>query len=251
MMTLPTISIVLLAALVSARGQSPRDFAPATLIEAVEYEPCDYNCGPFNHPATAYCVYVDRQIVVGERVGFLWRGESDIASMRNLTGKQIVARLGAHSIWIGQSDERTMKIKRGTNFEQFTETRCLVEVHRSKLALAAKAARPQDLPSSAFPVAGEQGGDMQHRSVFVWFSCAANFAESTIDCSKWYPAGASRGIERYCARTVDGASVPSDFRIDPLASREGRIVLTSGGVLQFDHRGRVNDKLMHPGEACR
>ena len=65
------------------------------------------------------------------------------------------------------------------------------------------------------------------------------------------PPGASRGIERYCPRTVGGAPVTSDFKIDPLASREGRIVLTSGGILQFDHRGRVNDELSHPAEACR
>ena len=105
------------------------------------------------------------------------------------------------------------------------------------------------LPADAFPLAGEQGGDIQYRSVFVWFSCTASPSTSTIDCLKWYPAGASRGIERYCTRTVDGASVPADFRIDPLASREGRIVLTSGGILQFDHRGRINDELVYPGEA--
>ncbi len=250
-MTLSKISVLLSAASVSAFGQSPREFAPATLIEAVEYEPCDYYCGPLNRPTTAYCIYVGGQTVVGERGGFLWFGESDAASMRNLVGKQIVARLDPHSIWIGQSDERTIKIKRATNFEQFKDTRCLIEVHRPKLALAAKTARPQNLPSDAFPLAGEQVGNPQYRSIFVWFSCVANSTESTIDCSKWYPAGASRGIERYCTRTVDGASVPSDFRIDLLASREGRIVLSSGEILQFDHRGRVNDKLIHPREACR
>lgn len=248
-MTLPKISILLLAALVPARGQHPGDFARATLVEAVQYEPCDYNCGPMNHPTTAYCVSVDGQIVIGERAGFLWFGESEAASMRSLVGKQIKARFDARSIWIGQSDQRAIKLKRGASSEQFADTRCLVEVHKSALAVAAKAARPSNLPADAFPLAGEQVGDQ--RSVFVWFSCAPNPTASAIDCLKWYPAGTSRGIERYCARTVDGASVPSDFRIDPLASREGRIVLTSGEILQFDHRRRVNDELIHPEEACR
>jgi hypothetical protein len=249
-MTLSKISILLFTAL-TARAQQSRDFAPATLIEAVEYEPCDYYCGPLNHPTTAYCVYVDDQIVVGERAGFLWFGENDATSMRNLVGKQITARFDARSIWIGESGQRAIKMKRGANFEQFADTRCVVEVHRPKLAIAAKVTRPSNLPVDAFPLAGEQGGDIQYRSAFVWFACAAKPTMGTIDCLKWYPAGASRGVERYCARTVDGASVPSDFRIDRLASREGRIVLTSGGILLFDHRGRLNDELIHPAEACR
>jgi hypothetical protein len=178
-MTLSTISIVLLAVLAPACGQSPRELAPATLLEAVEYEPWDYYCGPFNRPTTAYCVFVDGQIVVGERAGFLWLGESDVASMRNLVGKQIEARFDARSVWIGQSDRRTIKIKRGANFGQFTDTRCLVEVHRAKLAIAAKSARPQNLPADAFALAGEQRGDLRNRSVFVWFSCAASPTMST------------------------------------------------------------------------
>ncbi len=247
---LPKISIALLAALAPACGQSRREFEPATLIEAVEYEPCDYYCGPANRPTTTYCIEIDGNVVVGERGGFLWLGESDAASMRNLVGRQITVRLDEHSIRIAQSDQRAIKIKRGANFEQFSDTRCLVEVHKPKLAIAAKAARPPNLPADAFPLAGEQRGDLHYRSVFVWFSCTASPTLNTIDCLKWYPSGASRGIERYCTRTVDGVSVPSDFKIDPLASREGRIVLTSGGILQFDHRGRTNEELAHPGEAC-
>jgi hypothetical protein len=72
----------------------------------------------------------------------------------------------------------------------------------------------------------------------------------TIDCMKWYPKGDSKGTERYCPRTVDGRPVASGFQIDYLASREGQIVLRSGDVLQFDHRGRTNDELDHPAEAC-
>lgn len=243
------ISILLFAALVPACSQQAQHgFAQATLIEAVEYEPCDYYCGPLNRPTTAYCVYLDGQIVVGERGGFLWFGESEVASMRNLVGKQVTARLDKSSIWIGQSGQQTIKIKRGANFEQFKDTRCLVEVHKPKLAIAAKAERPPNLPTDAFPLAGEQVGD--YRSVYVWFSCTLNPNTSAIECLKWYPKGASRGVERYCTRTVDGASVPADFRIDHLASREGQIVLASGGVLQSDHRGRTNDSLDHPLEAC-
>jgi hypothetical protein len=244
------IALLLMAALVSASSQSLHEVAPATLVEAVEYEPCDYYCGPFNHPTTAYCVYADGQILVGERAGLLWFGESDVASMRDLAGSQITARFDQSSIWIGKSGQRTIRIRRGSNYEQFKDTRCLVEVHKPKLAIAAGAERPLSVPADAFPLAGEQRGNIQNRSVFVWFSCTLSPTLSTVDCRKWYPNGASRGVERYCGRTVDGVSIPPDFSIDHVASRERQIILKSGAVLQFDHRGRINDKLAHAGEAC-
>ncbi len=224
--------------------------APATLLEAVEYEPCDYYCGPLNHPRTAYCVYVEGQVLVGERAGLLWFGETEVDSMRNLAGKQITARFDQNSIWIGDNRRRLIKIKRESSFEQFKDTRCLVEVHKPKLAIAARAERPPGLPVDAFPLAGAQEGDFQNRSVFKWFSCAMSPDLTTIDCRMWFPKGTWAGVDRYCARTVDGASVPRDFRIDRLASRERKLILTSGAILQPDHRRRTNDELAHPGEAC-
>ena len=244
------LPILILATVFFANGESTHEPAPAKLIEAVEYEPCDYYCGPLNHPTTAYCIDVDGQILVGERAGLLWFGESDAASMRNLIGKQIMARFDRSSIWISNNAHRTIKIKRGSNFEQFQNTRCLVEVHRPKLAIAAKSERPKDVPGNAFPLAGAHVGNLQTRSLFVWFSCSTDAEMPTIDCMKWYPNGDSKGVERYCTRTVDGAAVSHGFQIDHLASREGQLVLTSGAILLFDHRGRINDKLAHPGEAC-
>lgn len=248
----PGVKIVLffLGCLLPAAGQSLPETAPATLLEAIEHEPCDYYCGPLNHPTTAYCIDIDGQIVVGERPGWLWFGENDVTSMRNLAGKKIAARFDEGSIWIGESGQRTIKVKRGSNFEQFRDTRCLVEVHKPKLAIAAKAKRPPNVPEAAFPLAGEQREGSQYRPIFVWFSCAPNASLTTIDCRKWFPDGALGGLEWYCSRTEDGAPLPSDFMIDRLASREQRIVLTSGATLQPDHRGRINDHLMHPGEAC-
>jgi hypothetical protein len=238
-----------LACMLPAASQEPHESPSATLLEAIEHEPCDYYCGPLNHPTTAYCIDIDGQIVVGERAGLLWFGETDEASMRNLAGKKIKARFDEGSIWIGR-DQRTIRIKRGSNFENFKDPRCLVEVHKPKLAIAAKASRPRNVPAAAVALAGEQREGAVYKPVFVWFSCAASPNLTTIDCMKWYPDGTSGGVESYCARTEDGAPIPADFRIDPLASRERRILLTSGGILQYDHRGRVNDQLIRPGEAC-
>ncbi len=210
---------------------------PATILEANEYEPCEYYCGAFNHPKTAYCISIGDQVLVGERAGILWLGESEVASMRNLVGKQITARYDRSSIWISDGS-RGLRAKRGTIYEAFKDSRCAIEVHKPKLASASKLRRPMSLPSDAFPLAGEQVGD--HRSVFLWFSCALNSSDAGIECRKWYPKGTPRGAERYCARTLGGTPVGPSFEIDQLASREGRLILTSGEVLA---RPR-------PGEAC-
>jgi hypothetical protein len=239
---------ILIVATGLANGEPAHEPAPAKLMEAVLYEPCDYNCGPMNHPTTAYCIDVGGQVLVGERAGLLWFGESDAASMRDLVGKQIMARFDPTSIWISDDAHRTIKIKRGSNFEQFQNTRCLVEVHKPKLALAAKSRHPGDVPGDAFPLAGAQVGD--YRALFFWFSCSMDASMGTINCMKWYPNGDSGGVERYCTRTVDGTAVSQDFQIDHLASRERQLVLTSGALLLFDHRGRINDKLERPEEAC-
>jgi len=244
------VQILLLMFLAPIPGAStpPNRAVPAKLLEAVEYEPCDYYCEFLNHPTTAYCVEVNGQILVGERAGGLWFGENDATSGRDLVGKEITARLDEGSIWISGGGQRTIKIRHGSNFEQFHDTRCLVEVHRPKLATAAKAQRPRDLPADAFALAGAQVGD--YRTIIVWFSCDMNVATTTIGCKKWYPKGDSKGTEWYCPRTVDGRPVASGFQIDHLASREGQVVLASGEVLQFDHRWRINDELARPGEAC-
>jgi len=242
------ILLLTFSAVVSGTSGPATKIAPAKLLESVEYEPCDYYCGPLNHPTTAYCVEADGQILVGERAGVLWFGENSITSGRDLVGKQITARFDESSIWISKDGPRAIRIRRGSNFEQFRDTRCLVEVHRPKLALASKQQRPRDVPADAFALAGAQVGD--YRPIFVWFSCGLDSASMTIDCMKWYPKGDSTGTERYCPRTVDGRPVASGFQIDYLASREGQIVLRSGDVLQFDHRGRTNDELDHPAEAC-
>jgi hypothetical protein len=245
--TLVKLALFVFVTLAQGNGQPSHELAPAKLIEAVEYEPCDYYCGPLNHPRTAYCIDIEGETIVGERPGLLWLGESDAVSMRNLVGKQVMARLDRSSIWISDAG-RTIKVKRGSAYEAFQNTRCIVEVHRPKLASAAKFERPRDLPANAFPLAGAQVGE--YRTLFLWFSCSMVASMGTIDCAKWYPKGDSRGVERYCTHTVDGAAVSPDYQIDHLASREGRLVLTSGGVLLFDHRGRINDKLIRPGEAC-
>jgi hypothetical protein len=48
-----------------------------------------------------------------------------------------------------------------------------------------------------------------------------------------------------------GEPVGAVATLDPLLSRDGRLVLKSGGALRHDNRARTNDVLDRPGEACR
>jgi len=222
----------------------------AQLLEAVEWEPCGYYCGALNHPATEYCLHVNGQALVGERRGFLWLGESDAASVRNFAGKQVSIRFNASAIWIERSDSSPVKIERGSTFEGFKDADCLIEVHKPKLALAAAAKRPNNIPEDVIALAGTQSVDQQYRAVFIWTKCSMSADTTTVNCSKWYPNGESKGIDRYCARTTAGASIPTNFEVDELISSEGRLVLKGGATVARDDRGRVNDGLMRPTEAC-
>jgi hypothetical protein len=204
------IAFLLFTAVVFAAGAPSHESVSAKLIEATEYEPCDYYCGPLNHPTTAYCIEADDQTLVGEHAGFLWFGETDTGSMRNLVGKQVAIRFDQASIWMSDEGRRAIKLKRGSNYEQFQNTRRLVEVHRLKLAIAAKAQRPAQVPVDAFPLAGAQVGD--YRPLYVWFSCSTGRGTGTIDCMKWYPKGDSKGTERYCT-PLRGLLIPYPFSL--------------------------------------
>jgi hypothetical protein len=240
-----------LSSVICLAANPKEQYQTAKLVEAVEWEPCDYYCYMFNHPATEYCFQVNGQALVGERRGFLWLGESDDESMRSFAGKEVSIRYDTNTIWIERIGHSPLKIKRGSIFEGFKDNGCLIEVHKPKLVLAAASKRPANVPADAFAIAGKQTGDFQSQTVFLWFECKMSKDADTIDCKKWFPRGTPVGVDRYCARTTQGDAVPADFEIDWLASRQGRIVLKRGGVLGLDNRGRTNDELHHPGEACR
>lgn len=219
----------------------------ATLIEAHVFEPCDYNCMVGNNPRTEYCLDVEGTITTGERKGILWLGEDASKSLRSMTGtKLLYARLGS-SFTIAVPTGRKISVQIPSKYEGFKDPRCRMQVHEFKLAEAKASNRPGSIPSEAFAVAGSQIGD--YKPDFVWFACAKSKNNETIDCDKWYPDGKSKGIEHYCLSLKSGAEV-TNLNFDYLASSEGNLILSSGDALQFDHRGRANEKLMNPNEVC-
>jgi len=238
--------LVMLSFMFSVSAKSEERFEIATLVEAEEYSPCDCECAPFNHPTTAYCFRARDGFVVGERATLL--GESNAASMRDSAGKEVPIRLDHSSISIRRINDTELQVRRGSFFEHFKDAGCIAVVHTQKLAVANRSKRPANIPADAFPLASMRSSG--NGPVFRWFQCAMSSDSTAITCRKWDPHGEVAGVDRYCARTSQGALVMAEFDIDHLASREGRLILKSGAVLQRDDRGRINDELMRPGEAC-
>ena len=244
---------ILLAVLVSmscavrASARTARGFATATLVEAAEYIPCSDACSLFDSPASALCFRLGDQFLVGEERSYL-HGDK-FSAIEDLTGKQISIRFSNRFIWMRPPDGPTMKIGRGSQFEQFKDGGCVAEVHKPILAHANSSRRPAKIPDDAIAIAASGRGDFQ--PLFLWFQCAMDSDAATIACRRWYNNGDSDGKDWYCAQTLDGAPVAADFALDPLLSQAGRLVLKSGAVLRHDGRGRTNDQLDRPGEACR
>jgi hypothetical protein len=67
---------------------------------------------------------------------------------------------------------------------------------------------------------------------------------------KWYPKGDSKGTERYCARTVDGRPVDSGSRLTVSQAAKSGLCSSVVKLSNSITRGRINEELTHPGEAC-
>jgi hypothetical protein len=231
----------------SASAWASNDFEPATLVEAAQYIPCSDACSVFDSPVGAYCFRVGGRVVVGENSGSI-RGEK-LSGPDDMDGMQVSLRFSRWFIWMKSPDGSSLRLKRGSLFEGFTHNACVAEVHKPILAHAGAVRKKAKVPYDAIAIAGSGRGDFQ--PLFLWYQCAMESDQAGIGCQRWYVNGDSAGKDWYCAQTENGASVGATFNIDQLLSQAGRLVLTSGEVLQHDNRGRTNDKLDRPGESCR
>jgi hypothetical protein len=238
---------VLMGCAPCASARPAKDFETATLVEAAEYIPCADACFPLDSPASAFCFHLGDEALVGEEKSYLHEEKS--SSTDDLSGKPVSIRFSNHFIWVRLADHPAMKLKRGSLFEGFKDAGCVAEVHKPILAHANSSRRSAKIPDDAIAIAGSGRGDFQ--PLFLWFECIRDSDSATIGCQRWYGNGDSSGKEWYCAQTVGGAPVAANFAIDPLLSQAGRLVLTSGAVLERDNRGRTGDKLDRPSEACR
>ena len=243
--------LIAAAALVScalcAHARSDKDYETATLVEAAQYIPCQDACFALDSPASAFCFRLGDDFLVGEQKGYLHELKS--ASTDDLAGKEAQIKASRYFISVHLADHPSMKLTRGSLYEGFKENGCIAEVHKPILAHANATHRSTKIPDDAIAIAGSGRGDFQ--PLYLWFECIPDSDSATIGCGRWYTNGDSDGTDWYCARTVDGKPVGTNYAINPLLSQAGRLVLTNGGVLQHDNRARTNDKLDRPSEACR
>ena len=245
--SLPLIVFAVCAVLslsLCASAREAKGFAAATLVEAADYIPCDNGCSTNAEPASAFCFRMGNQVVVGDGRSYLH--EQKFSVTEELAGKQVQIRFSRRFVWVRQPDGTTVKLEHGSTYENFRDAGCISEVRRPIIDAAYAHKRPARVPSYAFALTGSGKDDL-----YLWFQCDLSADKSVIACKRWYRNGDLYGKDWYCARTVDGAPVAADFEIDSLLSQEGKLVLKSGAVVQQDHRGRTNDQLDRPGEACR
>jgi len=221
-----------------------KDTVTATLVETASYTPCRDGCSATAEPARAFCLKVGNDFFVAEGKSYLH--ENKFESMEDLAGKQVPIQLGGRSILLRPADRPAVKLRRGTIFEDFKDSGCMREVHRPIVALAAHSRPRSKVPAAAIAIAGSGRGEFQ--PLYLWYQCGLEV--DAIACQRWYRNGQPTAADWYCAQAADGAQVGASFAIDPLLSRTGGLVLTSGAVLRQDARERINGKLEKAGEAC-
>ena len=227
-----------------ASAKDSKEFSTATLVEAANYLPCGDGCSALTDTASAFCFRLGDQVLVGEGRSYLHEGK--FSAMEELAGKQLQLRFNRRFLWIKPPDGPVMKLQRGSQFENFKDGGCVSAVHGPILAAAYAQKRPVKVPADAFPMAGSGKDDL-----FLWYRCNLDSDKTTISCQRWYKNGDAYGKDWYCAQTMAGEPVGAVATLDPLLSRDGRLVLKSGGALRHDNRARTNDVLDRPGEACR
>ena len=227
-----------------ASAREAKSFAAATLVEAADYLPCGNGCSAHAEPSSAFCFRMGDQVLVGDGRSYLH--EKKFSSLEELAGKQFQVRFNGSHIWMRPPGGDTVKIERGSQFENFKDAGCVTAVRRPILVVAYSHKRPAKVPAEAFALPGSGKGDL-----FLWYQCALEPDTTVIACRRWYRNGDAYGKDWYCAQTLDGTPVGAVATLDPLLSQEGRLVLKSGAVLRRDNRARTNDMLDRPSEACR
>lgn len=239
-----SVACVALSLTLHAAARASKEFAPATLVEAVDYTPCGDGCSRFVSPTTAFCFRLGDQFTVGEGRSYL-HGEK-FSGLEEFAGKPLSLRFNRRSLWVRTPDGPGLKLSRGSHYENFKDSGCIRAVHQPIIAAANAQKRPSKLPTDAFPLASSGYSDL-----FLWYQCALDAEKTEIVCQSWYSNGDSHGKDFFCARTLAGEPVGAVATLDPLLSQTGRLVLKSGAVVRHDNRGRTNGVLDRPGEACR
>ena len=117
---------VALSVSLCASAKEVKGFAPATLVEAATYLPCGDGCSALSDPASAFCFRQGDQVLVGEGKSYLH--ESKFSSLEELAGKQFQVRFNGRHLWMRPPGGDTVKIERGSRFENFKDAGCILSL---------------------------------------------------------------------------------------------------------------------------
>ena len=180
-----------------AAAKEAKVFSAATLVEAANYLPCGDGCSALTDTASAFCFRQGDQVLLGEGRSYLHEGR--FSGLEELAGKQLQPRFNRRFLWIRMPDGAVMKLRRGSEFENFNDSGCASAVHGPILDAAYAQKRPAKVPADAFPLAGSGKDDP-----FLRYRCNLDSDKTTISCQRWYKNGDVYGKDWYCAQTMAG-----------------------------------------------
>jgi hypothetical protein len=221
-------------------GDSRSSYQSGELLEAVNYDWCHYDCGPFNTESMYICVQADGKILVGERkMGRDWREYYHQLSANQ--GKPIPVRYDDHSIWVMTSDSKEVHFDQGYEGDLFHTRACTAEIHRHMLKSLGDVKRPASVPTDAVLIP-EGGRFFWH--YYLWVRCSLDATENDDICTYW-DKGGHKDYDDHVVSDKDRRPVPdADLKIDAYTTRHNEVRLQNGIELVSDGRSRINGKLL-------
>jgi hypothetical protein len=221
-------------------SSSAHDPQTGTLVEIMNYDPCNGDCSPFTTASTLICVQVDGKTLIGERkLHSDWREYYFELSKRQ--GTAIPIRYDDGSIWLVTAPGKQIRFNEKYDQDVMRAPACTAEIHRHWLKSLGDVKRPASVPDDAILI--PQGGDFSVH-YYTWVRCTVDQAENDDVCTYWDKNG-RKDHDDYVVGNKDRRAVPAaDLNIDPYTSRQNEVHLNDGTALVSDGRARINGKLV-------
>lgn len=220
-------------------ADSPVDHQTGVLLEAINYDWCHGDCGPFNTEVTLICLQVDGSTLVGDRkIGSDWR--EYYPKLSATQGKSISVHYDERSIWVS-TDVKEFRFHQRYDEDVMRTPACTAEIHRHMLKRLGDVTRPASVPADAVLIP-EGGRFFWH--YYSWVRCSFDATENDDICTYWDKAG-RKDYEDHVVSDRNRMPVPQpDLQVDPYTTRHNELRLRNGIALVSDGRSRINGKLI-------
>jgi hypothetical protein len=219
---------------------SPADYHTGILVETMNYDWCNGDCGPFTTASTLACVQVDGRTLIGERkLEHDWRRYYD--QLLANKGKSITIRYDNRLIWLITADGKQIRFHQKYDRDVMQEQACTAEIHRHMLKALGDVKRPASVPADAVLIP-EGGRFFWH--YYSWVRCSFDAPENDNICTYWDKSG-RRDYDDHVVSDKDRSAVPAaDLQVDPYTTRHNQVRLKNGIALVSDGRARIDGKLV-------